>query len=396
MSIVQVPAPDPDLLGAIYGASADAREWHDVIDQSAVFVGAGSAALLSLDTLDPGAYSVDVVSRAIRERMTPELLAYWLEHLAPLDQAGHRTLLTLPARRIITDLEAYGCKRVDLDRRPDCRFLIEHFKLGRKIAARLNDSPRYFESFVVQFPAVLAEIPAGAIAGMHALLPHLAKASELGQLFGRLRERYAAALLALDHLGLGICVLDPRRRVILANDEARRILDSGHGVHVDARGRLGCRDPDDQRRMAAAVKAAELDGAAGDTRAESVLAFRRTLEGDPVLLEVSPLRDALRELDADDGMIFVHLIDLDSATQVGVDAFATVYGLSAAERAVAELIVQGLGNREIADARGTSIDTVKTQVGRLMSKTGTHSRVLLVRAMLKADPPIARRGATTE
>lgn len=388
---MQVTAPDAELLGAIYGASADARAWHDAIDRCTAFVGAGSAALLSLDTLDRGAYSLDVVSRAIREGMTPELVAYWLEHLAPLDEAGHRALLTLPARRIITDLEAYGCSRVELDRRPDCRFLLEHFGLGRKIAARLNDSPRYFESFAFQFPAVLAEIPDGARARMEALLPHVAKAAELGQLFGRLRERYAAALAALDHLGLGICVLDPRRRVILANEEARRILDSGHGVHVDSRGRLGCRDPDDERRMAAAATAAVLDGAAGDTRAESVLAFRRTPDVDPVLVEVSPLRDSLRELNADDGMVFVHLIDLDSATQVGVDAFATVYGLSAAERAVAELIVQGLGNREIADARGTTIDTVKTQVGRLMSKTGTNSRVLLVRAMLKADPPIARR-----
>ena len=392
---MQVPAPDAELLAAIYGASADARGWDDAIDRCVAFVGSGSAALLSMDTLDRGAYSVDVLGRVLRVGMTPDRLAHWLEHLAPLDEEGHRTLLALPARRIITDLEAYGCTRAELDRRPDCRYLIEHLGLGRKIVTRLNDGPRYFESFAFQFPAELEDIPADAVARMAPLIPHVAKAAELGQLFGRMRQRYAAALAALDRLGLGICVLDPRRRVIHANGEARRILDAGHGVHVDARGRLGCRESDDERRLSAAASAAALDGPAGVTRAESVLAFRRSPAADPILVELSPLRDTLRELDAGDGMVFVHLIDLGSAAQVGVDAFATVYGLSAAERDVAELIVRGLGNGDVADARGTSIDTVKTQVARLMTKTGATSRVLLVRAMLKADPPIARRGAAS-
>lgn len=51
--------------------------------------------------------------------------------------------------------------------------------------------------------------------------------------------------------------------------------------------------------------------------------------------------------------------------------------LSEAERAVAELVLSGRTNRDIAMARGTSVRTIANQVNAIFSKLGVRSRRML-------------------
>jgi DNA-binding NarL/FixJ family response regulator len=53
-------------------------------------------------------------------------------------------------------------------------------------------------------------------------------------------------------------------------------------------------------------------------------------------------------------------------------------GLTDAETSVARLIVAGLSNAEIADARGCAIRTVANQVASLLVKSGAASRYELI------------------
>jgi DNA-binding NarL/FixJ family response regulator len=57
--------------------------------------------------------------------------------------------------------------------------------------------------------------------------------------------------------------------------------------------------------------------------------------------------------------------------------------LTAAERAVATALLNGLRNAEIARARGTSVRTVATQVAAIFRKLGVMSRAELVALLLK-------------
>ncbi len=52
--------------------------------------------------------------------------------------------------------------------------------------------------------------------------------------------------------------------------------------------------------------------------------------------------------------------------------------LSAAEREVLDLVVQGKSNAEIARARGTSVRTVANQVASMLKKLGAGSRFELI------------------
>jgi len=381
---------DADVLVAIYGASVADEAWPETLDRCTEMVGARCATLFSFDTLDPEAYAINAFARVLREGMTAEKLRHWMEHLAPLDREGHAGSLRFPAQRLLTIGEVWDMPIEQLRERSDYRFIEEHFGLGDKLFARLNDTPRYFDTLAFQFPAGVHEIPVSARQPFQALLPHLAKSVEMGQLFGQLRRRYRAVLAALDHVGLGLCVLDERGRLIVANTEAERILDAGHGLAKLASGALGCRDASDQSKLVSALTAATLSHQGERTRAEALLAVRRTPTAEPVLIEVSPLCDHLAELDGGGGEVLVRLIDIGNAENCSVAPFAAAYALSKAEAAVAALVIEGLTNPEIAETRGTTNNTVKSQVKSLMEKAGASSRVTLVRSILKADLPIAR------
>jgi pimeloyl-ACP methyl ester carboxylesterase/DNA-binding CsgD family transcriptional regulator len=58
------------------------------------------------------------------------------------------------------------------------------------------------------------------------------------------------------------------------------------------------------------------------------------------------------------------------------------FGLTAAEVEIVRGITMGLPLRDIADGRGRSVDTVRTQVRSILAKTETHSQSELVRVVL--------------
>lgn len=61
-----------------------------------------------------------------------------------------------------------------------------------------------------------------------------------------------------------------------------------------------------------------------------------------------------------------------------IDSLISRHGLSVAESEVLFLLLRGYKNEEIADIRNVSLNTVKTQVAQIYSKTGFSGRSKLI------------------
>lgn len=72
-------------------------------------------------------------------------------------------------------------------------------------------------------------------------------------------------------------------------------------------------------------------------------------------------------------------------------AFATLYGLSAAEERVLEQIVKGQTPQEAADELGVGFATVKTHLLKIFVKTNTGRQVELVHLFERLKSPVRAR-----
>lgn len=93
--------------------------------------------------------------------------------------------------------------------------------------------------------------------------------------------------------------------------------------------------------------------------------------GEPFYLHVLPIRRHRRH-HAPTYAVSVRSSGAD------VPAFRRRYRLSARETQIAELILRGLGNREIAHSLGITPATTKKHLGRIFDKVGVDSRAQLM------------------
>jgi DNA-binding CsgD family transcriptional regulator len=68
----------------------------------------------------------------------------------------------------------------------------------------------------------------------------------------------------------------------------------------------------------------------------------------------------------------------------------SIYGLSAAQTRLAQLIAHGLELSEAANRLGISTNTVRTHLQRMFDRTGTHSQSALVGLLLSSDVPTSK------
>lgn len=113
-------------------------------------------------------------------------------------------------------------------------------------------------------------------------------------------------------------------------------------------------------------------------KAEKVatLRIRSAVTGSPVILRVSPV----------EGGGARPLALVVSTELVWPEGFALTvqeaFGLTLAEVEIVRGVTLGLPLRDIAEARGRSVETVRTQVRSILAKTETHSQAELVRVVL--------------
>jgi DNA-binding CsgD family transcriptional regulator/PAS domain-containing protein len=212
------------------------------------------------------------------------------------------------------------------------------------------------------------DFDAAELAGFATLTQQLSRALALGERVAA--ERLAA--LAFDGIGLAAMILTAEGRLLHANPAAEALLQ--------------------RRRMRLAAGGIALPDLAQRARLQALLrvvdqggGHLRDMPADgagPILLQVAPLPASLRPPGfaiPPGGVALVTLRDLaPPAPPPGL--LAEALGLTRAEAEVAALLLDQLSGSEVARRRGTSEETVRSQIAALQAKTGARNqRELLMR-----------------
>lgn len=207
------------------------------------------------------------------------------------------------------------------------------------------------------------------IARLRQLIPHLTSALKLRSRFG------AGSMLAIDLLdasSMGAVVCDRTARVVHANQAARTASQSGLGLML-SQGEFGLRAMrgDESRHLWALVAHA----AAGQPGGAGVLHGRG---GARLLVLVTPLPSRQSPSEA---LALVTFRSADEKTALTTASLQQLFGLTQAEADLGLALADGSSLAAVMAARDVTENTIRTQLGQVLRKTGTANQRELVRLL---------------
>ncbi len=216
------------------------------------------------------------------------------------------------------------------------------------------------------------------------LAPFLPQAARLHrELVGR-----SALTTLLDHLVLGVILLDDRGRVTYANRSAAEVL--GVEAGLSDPGRSSTRD----LRTDALYRTVQREGSV------DLILYHHPADGRALQIMVTPLRwPNPLGVEARNFARAIFIGDPKLSSGDPIQSLGLAYGFTKSETKLAWLLVGDLTLAEAAAQLGITQNTARTVLKRILAKTGTRRQASLVRlllsgpAQLRADAPATPRRA---
>jgi DNA-binding CsgD family transcriptional regulator len=217
-----------------------------------------------------------------------------------------------------------------------------------------------------------------------ALLPHLRRVLQIKDRLAKAGTRAENLLEAMDRLPFGVLLLSDDLTVVEASASARATLAANDSVHAQG-GRLGFRRSTDAQAFARTLAANPADAAGS----EGVVVVRRLTEPGDVTLLTMPLEAAPDEWTRPRARHLVLVFDSVRTPPPSQVLLQRTYGLTASEARLAASLATGLSLAEIAERRGLSVQTLRSQLKSVFGKTGISAQTQLVRLVLTGPAGVA-------
>ena len=374
------------LIGKLYDAAQDDRLWPELAQDLAAAFGSVSCTL-QMRSND----GTMATMMAAMPDVSPLLLQEYEQHYAGLDS------WVSGAARWNVGTVLLGSEVV-----PEAEFTRSEF---------FNDWCRRVGVRHLIGVAIPVGLEATAIIGMHRpgdaedfaqherdllghLKPHFARALAIrGRLTG-LAVDHQAAQFGLEQFGGAVVVVDENSNLLHANPAAEAMLRMGDAVLLRGR-QLVTRDVVAGRRLARLIASAAAT-AGGQSMAQGGAVRLRRQERSDLSIMVSPFRPARDAIGASVPAAILLLRDPELGTPSSL-LLKDLFGLTAAEAAIAIQLAAGRNADAMARGGGVSVHTVRSHIRNLMAKTGTRRQGEVVALILRAagpDPAGSVRGRT--
>ncbi|WP_228895988.1 helix-turn-helix transcriptional regulator [Pseudoduganella aquatica] len=369
------------LIGSIYAAVTAASGFQQFIAEFSAAAGASGVLLIMRHVVSQELQGVWVVgmdpaylqSYALRYA-GEDVLALHMEH-SPIGRF-YASNLDVPERAHYHELPFYRdwVQPQGMAYAAGCVILREGQWLTQIFLQRSTAQPPFSRRTMVQ---------------LERLVPHLQRALQMRQRFAELRLGRDMLAGSLDVLAMPALLCDERGRMAHCNRSGRALLEAGGGLWLDG-GLLRARSEPVARQLALALCGA-VRASHGDGSPEPGVVLLPRAGAAPLSLLVTPLQ--MGEGSALPGAALVLAYDPLSTPVVQADLLRQLFGLSAAEAALASALCGGKTLEEAAGERGTAISTARSQLKSIFNKTGTRRQADLVSLLLTSPAYfLAQRG----
>jgi DNA-binding CsgD family transcriptional regulator len=215
------------------------------------------------------------------------------------------------------------------------------------------------------------------------LAPHLFQAITLSRAFDVLRFERQMVRQALSRADFGCVFVDHTARVQWMNRRAEDIMATRTALKLDG-GRLEALDEASDGRLQAALRDA-LQLSTGEFHAPRAMFKLQRTDGEPAIeclaSPLKPMAVSAPTAGLQAGVFEGAMVILCDPTFVdeGLSArLENLYELTPTEAEVAQWLLSGSSVQEIADIFGNSVNTIRTHLKGIFTKTGTTSQAEVV------------------
>jgi len=374
--------PFDELLELVFEGPLEDEPWRGFLTGLSRAVGARGSVLILRppETADPGLLGFTHWPDAVDAIRAGELSQTWAERLHAED----------PLRGIPPGIATTVARLVPVERFKATRFYAE-FMAPMGLLHQIGVDGRDSDGFEVRLRAGRgAEAPdfgPAERALFEDLLPHVRRAARLHhRITWEARQQHLYAQ-TLDHLGIGVVVLDERGRIRDLNGTAAALLEGRCGLRRSASG-LSAEREDDAAIFQSHV-ARLIRGHAAGRDESAAMRIRSASDGEAlhVVLRTVPVPDWDRGQERPAVAVFVHASS--RREPIRVDVIGELFGLTQAEARLAACLMQGMTLGEAAAALSVTRNTARNQLQSVFSKVGVSRQADLVGLLFRGVAHIA-------
>jgi DNA-binding CsgD family transcriptional regulator len=372
--------PALSLIGTIYDAAIDERQWRHVMEKLLAATDCQGATFCILDSSErPRLPTFETVN------FDPVFIQEYLDQMVPHDP-NIQYLVSHPGQRIYHD--ATFITEAEKDRHMYYDWHGRHSDTRHRLLGIINPVPRIQSGITLHRTRGRGDFEPQTVERFTALFGHIERALEIGFRLGTLGCWEQVSLDLLDRNPLAIVLLDEGGRVILANRAARALGAARDGLVLTRDGLALLRAPDD-RRLQQLIGAALNTAAGTGASAGGAISALRPSGKRPFSILVSPLSGSSFAMTKLRPAACIVIADPEQREPIPVERLRELFGLTPAEARLAARLAAGEELRAAADALGIRYQTARTQLIAIFRKTQTQRQGELIKLLLTAVPQLA-------
>jgi DNA-binding CsgD family transcriptional regulator/PAS domain-containing protein len=365
------------LIRSVYEAAADPARWPEFLHGFARAVRSPAVAFLVQDLRNTrGSTSAAIGFDPLWERRYAEYygrINVWVE------RASHRLPPGIVSRtqEIISDEELVKTEFYNDFLRPQDHFyafgstLAQEETIASYITAMRSKADGPFDSGEAQL--------------LQELTPHLQTALRIHSRLSSFENRLHGLTDALNNMAQGVMLVDAIGRISFMNRYAEEIVRVGAGLK-SVNGIVCAVHPDQTEKLHGLIALAA--GKVAGRLAGQIMTLSRSAFGRDLSLMVAPLTSS-HPAAAGHSAAIVFVTDPDRTAGRKARDLEHLLELTAAESRLAKALAEGKTIAEFAGEAGVSLNTVRSQLKQIFSKTGVSRQSDLVRLVLTVSPQVA-------
>jgi DNA-binding CsgD family transcriptional regulator len=359
------------LVDEIYEAGILPEKWPAVLDRLAQIADAEGTLLFSVAPGQPCWLSSPAIAGMVAE---------WVNGPWFLKDPRGQRLVPINEPRFLTDLDAFTMEELATD--DYYQNFLKPRGMGWCVGTSIRSPSGDTLVFSIEKALAKGPVPENVASELDQLRPHLARASLLSGRIGL--ERARATVAAFETMGLPAAVLTARGRALVVNPAM-----SGFATEI----RIGARDAMQFTNSSAQAMFSGTIESRGPQQGCSIPVPGAGTNA-PFVAHIAPLRGAGRDVFT--GAAFLlYVTPVAQQNPPAGELLQALFDLSPAEARVARLIAEGQAVDSIAGTLSVTLNTVRTQLKSIFTKTGVGRQAELA-SLLSASglrtPPWKRPG----